>query len=374
VLGVFDVSQRINMREFYRVDRRQKPRPEKQSFCSEYLEDRQMRGIFRAALVAIFLTGPGPLTYAALADQGGLASLYPGPSGQPSEKLQARWDAMSNRTLSLLLKCLEQLSLRKPEAALENCSQALQLDPVNASAHKLRGEAYFMLGDMARAKREFDYAVKFDPSDPESFAGRGDTHRNQGTYARAIADYTKAIALSPNDERLLMVRCWTRAIWAKDLDKALADCDHSLALNYEFALGYNARGLVYLRMNVLSLALRDYNEALRLQSEFPIASFGRGITHSRLRQYRAAHRDFAAARRLDPQIDAKYAAWGFRLQKAPSNRRPLCSTKPCVQTALTMTPRAIPHGTPAKSALAILAGRGGRSSGAVRRQLRQIGR
>lgn len=309
------------------------------------------------ALVGILLTCMVQPSSAAAARESGLAALYPGQTGHASDKVKARWNQISNHTLALLLQCLNQLSLQKPRAAIDYCSKALDLDPTNAGGYKLRGEAYFMAGELSRAKQEFDRAVALDPSDPQSYAGRGDTLRNMHSYRDAIRDYTQALTLAPKDERLWNSRCWARAIWGHELVVALDDCNRALTLNYEFSLAYNSRGLIYLRMNVLSLAMRDYDSAIQLLPEFPAALFGRGIAESRLGRVGAARSDMAAARRLDALIEAKYASFGIVLKKKVRPHTPLCSHKGCSEMSLTIPPRAIPRRTPAKVAIALLAGR-----------------
>jgi tetratricopeptide (TPR) repeat protein len=257
-----------------------------------------------------------------------------------------------------LIRCLSELALQQPRSALTYCDKAVQLDPTNAGGYKLRGEAYYMLGEFKTAKREFDASIALDPDDPQAFAGRGDTLRNLLAFRSAVGDYTKALTLSPQDERLWHARCWVRALWGRELLTALADCDHSIGLNDEFSLAFNSRGLVYLRLNMPAQAVRDYDRAIDLQPNFPMALFARAVVERQLGRKTEARRDNALALQLDPNVGKKYAAFGLFKNAAPLRiKPPACPQRGCAKITLTFVPRAVPTGTPVRLAAAWIAGR-----------------
>jgi tetratricopeptide (TPR) repeat protein len=311
--------------------------------------------ILAAVLAVALLT---QTTVAAEVPKAAAAALYPGETGYPSDAVRARTDELSARTLGLLLRCLSELALQQPKSALVYCDKAIQIDPTNAGGYKLRGEAYYMLGEFRTAKREFDTAIKLDADDPEAYAGRGDTLRNLLSFRAAIADYTKALALSPQDERLWHARCWARALWGRELLTALADCDRSIGFNDEFSLAFNSRGLVYLRLGMPTQALHDYDRAIDLQPRFPMALFARAVVERQLGRRVAAHRDTALALQLDPNVAKKYAAFGLFKKSAPARSKPaVCPPRGCGKITLTFAPRAVPARASLRLAAAWIAGR-----------------
>lgn len=266
-----------------------------------------------------------------------LAALYPGLTGHASEQLKKRWNVISDRTLMLLLQCMENQSANLPDRAIKKCSDAIALQPTNSGAYKLRGQAYFMKAEYRLALSDFDSSIRLDDSDQETYAGRGDTQRNMGAYAKALADYSSALALAPNEARLWNARCWTRAIAGTGLPLALKDCDRAIALNPVLAQAFTSRGLVYLRLNKLQMSLRDYNQAVRLWPRFSAALYGRGLVEARLGQATRARRDIASALASDPDVAGMYASFGLRRagQGLPANKNCLR----CLQTLPTPKPK-----------------------------------
>jgi tetratricopeptide (TPR) repeat protein len=266
-----------------------------------------------------------------------LAALYPGLTGRASEKLKKRWNVISDRTLLLLLQCMESQSANLPDRAIMKCSEAIALQPTNSGAYKLRGQAHFMKGEYRLALSDFDTSIRLDDSDQEAYAGRGDTLRNMGSYTRAISDYSTALVHAPNEARLWNARCWTRAIAGTGLPLALKDCGRAIDLNPSLAQAFTSRGLVYLRLNKLQKSLDDYNQAVRLWPGFSAALYGRGLVEARLGQLTRSRRDFASALARDPDVAGMYASFGVRpnVTGLPSSKKCLR----CLQTLPTPKPK-----------------------------------
>ena len=116
------------------------------------------------------------------------------------------------------------------------------------------------------------------------------------------------VSSSPR-EVLLNVRCWVRAKWGRELDKAQADCDEALRLKQEAAF-LDSRGLVELRSGSLDKAIADYSHALLERPGQPTSLFGRGLAEAKLGRTEQADTDLAAARKAYPKVDAEFAEWG----------------------------------------------------------------
>jgi tetratricopeptide (TPR) repeat protein len=275
------------------------------------------------------------------------------PEGKPSDKLKTRWQTLSQKTLLHLLRCLEHLTARQAERAVDACSSAIALEPTNPGAYKLRGEAYLMLDRLPSALADFDRSIRLDASDPESYAGRADTLRTMRQFPAALADYSKALSLAPRDARLWNARCWAHAVSGLDLSRGHTDCDRAIALNPRFAQAFDSRGLVHLKQNRLTDAVHDYDRALTLLPGYALALFGRAVAEQRLGMKAAGRRDFAEARRHDGAIDAKFSSYGVVVGGRAS--KSLCGSSPCLKLPPTMTPKrnpfkAEPPGEPTRSA------------------------
>jgi tetratricopeptide (TPR) repeat protein len=121
----------------------------------------------------------------------------------------------------------------------------------------------------------------------------------------ALADYDLWIDSHPKNEDLarpLNGRCWARAMWGHDLDKALADCNEALKLWPGAPQVLDSRGLVFLRMNQPDKAIADYDAALKLAPRIPWSLYGRGLAKQLQGHKAEGDADIAAAVAIAPHI------------------------------------------------------------------------
>ncbi len=113
-------------------------------------------------------------------------------------------------------------------------TEAINLDPKNASYRRLRGYAWGKMGD----------------------------------HTKAIADYDEAIRIDPKDPNLLTSRGFE---WLLDLehDKALADFNHALELDSKQAMAYVGRSNVWEMSHEYDKMVGNLNEMVRMVPEYP---------------------------------------------------------------------------------------------------------
>jgi tetratricopeptide (TPR) repeat protein len=111
------------------------------------------------------------------------------------------------------------------DKALEDCSEALGLNPQSAQAFRTRGH-------IREKKRE---------------------------YGKAIADFNKAVELNPKDAIVVHSRGCSRA-WQANWEGALADMDEVVRLNSKYHFAYSTRGLI--RAACPDARYRDAKKAL----------------------------------------------------------------------------------------------------------------
>ena len=102
----------------------------------------------------------------------------------------------------------------------------------------------------------------------------------------------------------------------RDIDKALEDQNHSLALYAlspprNIAIGYNSRGLIWLRKGDVDAAIRDFTKAIEYQSDYDNPFNNRGLAYRMAGNYEAALKDFEQSIRINPESANPYGnqAW-----------------------------------------------------------------
>jgi len=214
------------------------------------------------------------------------------------------------------------LALQFPLAERE-CERAIALSPEDPIGYKYRGLAYLLQHRFERAEADLKVAARLDPQDADSQAGYAQSLSGQARFSEAIARFDSALKLSPRDVRYLSSRCWARGGEGKNFPAALADCNRAIQLGPHYAVAYESRGFVYLRLGKNVQAAKDYSAALRIQPGRAAALLGRGLAEYRLGQAAKATIDIQQARKIDPEADDIYILAG-ELQSGCRNKEGSC--------------------------------------------------
>lgn len=208
-------------------------------------------------------------------------------------------------------RALAHLALRQPVLAMADFDEALKLRPDDVISRIGRGELYLGARSFDRAAADFDAAVKAEPGRAVQVAS---FYTSAGQFERALATYDAWIAANPHDDRLagaLNGRCWTRALWNRDLDKALADCEAALKHGPRVAGVLDSRGLVHLRRGEPDLAIADYDAAIRLQPKEAWSLYGRGLAKLAKGDKAGGDADLAASAALAPNLPMMAKQYGL---------------------------------------------------------------
>jgi tetratricopeptide (TPR) repeat protein len=235
-------------------------------------------------------------------------SLPPKQDKAPTPLLGDRQQGEKTGTLFLAF-CLDQLTRGNLARAEEACGQALNFNPHDADAYKLRGYAYLLEHRFERAMSDFRAALRLKPSDDEDLAGYSQSLSGLGQYAAAAAQFRKALAVSPQKAAYWNGLCWAQAASGRQLSQALTACNRALAIEPGAPGALNSRGLVYLRMKRFSFAIADYSVSLRARPQQASAWFGRGLARLSAAEIAGAE-DITDARRRDNAIDTMFIAMG----------------------------------------------------------------
>jgi tetratricopeptide (TPR) repeat protein len=233
----------------------------------------------------------------------------------------------------------------------------------NGASSERRALAFFNRGmvrmqalEMTRAVMDFSRAIRLDPNLAEAYYQRGYAHHENGSFDAAIADYDRALSLNPNHyeasqrraialsgnirdfaTRLAVIdsrieadpnnpgnynnRCWERAVEGVELERALADCDRSLALAPDDPQTLDSRGLVHFKMGNYQQALIDYEAASRADPNSAHFLYGRGLSKFYLGNATDGLADMNAAIALDPIIASTYARYGVAQPQAVATEK-----------------------------------------------------
>lgn len=172
------------------------------------------------------------------------------------------------------------------DPAIQAYSQVIELEPLKAISYYDRGNAYFGSASLG-----------------------GDTT----DYDTAIADYDKAITLDPNFAMAYNNRCWTRVIVARQLEKAVSDCDAALRIKPHNIYALENRGFAYLKLGRFHDAMRSFDAALEIEPEFPTSLYGRGMAETKSGDCAAAEADMIGASAIEIDIAAYLARYEIKL-------------------------------------------------------------
>lgn len=180
-----------------------------------------------------------------------------------------------------------------------------------AAARFHRGVAYNRIDDHDKALADLDQAVTLKPKFSRAWYQRGNVYSDKGMFDQAIADYDRVLGLKPKHARALANRCRARALAAKELAKALADCNQSLTLRPKGnARALGARGLVYFRNGEFDKALSDLNAAIITLPKSASSLYVRGVVKLKKGDTTGGNADLAAAKALDGGLAGRYSALG----------------------------------------------------------------
>jgi tetratricopeptide (TPR) repeat protein len=220
---------------------------------------------------------------------------------------------------SLVRRAEINLALGDYQSAIDDCTNALLVDPKLAAARTARARGYVAKEEFDKAVEDCDAAIAADANRPEAYVVRakarvekssemhtlanvaacvkaaddchaaatlaskvkGDAderrrlrrsmavvHELRGAIydgvkaeKKAYDEYTAAISMDPAMTDALVRRALNRAK-GKDYAGALADCNAAISIDKSRPEGYYGRGLVYRAQQRYDEAINDFNEAL----------------------------------------------------------------------------------------------------------------
>ena len=183
----------------------------------------------------------------------------------------------------------------KFEAAIEQYSESIRLNPQHYGTYYNRGSTFVEKGEFDLAIGDFNIAIDLSPKLANAYMNRGNARSHKGDFDGAIRDYDKALELSPEDASTHSNR--GIAYGEKGLPGiAMRDHNKAVELDPENAACYTNRGAAYGKEGAHGLAIEDYNRALELDPKDAMSQYNRGEAWLCLAEWEKARSDLISAR------------------------------------------------------------------------------
>lgn len=210
-----------------------------------------------------------------------------------------------------LLKYAElQLYFDEYKSTLEYISKALEIDKLNAKAYFMRGMAYKLSGDTAKAVSNFqttidqdpeyyhayiqlgllyatkhsklaeDYynnAIKLNPESIEAHFNLAMFYQEDSLYDDAIVEYNKVLEIDPKYKQAHYNLGYIHLVYLLVYKQAVIHFTNAIACDPAYAEAYYNRGYSYELLGDVTNAKTDYDKALEIRPnyEMPIKGLNR---------------------------------------------------------------------------------------------------
>lgn len=203
-----------------------------------------------------------------------------------------------------------QLYFEEYKSTLEYIEKALAIDKLNAKAYFMKGMAYKLSGDTARAVLNFQTTVDQDPEyyhafiqlgllyatkhsklaedyynnaiklNPKSIEAHFDLaifYQDDSLYDNAIIEYNKVLEINPKYKQAHYNLGYLHLVYLLVYDQAVLHFTNAIACDPEYAEAYYNRGYSYELLGNIASAKADYDKALELRPnyEMPIKGLNR---------------------------------------------------------------------------------------------------
>lgn len=207
----------------------------------------------------------------------------------------------------------QSLFLTDPSGALDDIERALQIEPDNRVATRMKIDIlrYQSRYDEALKTIEMGAAARNDMT--AYITSKFEILASVGRHDDAVRLTDEANAQNPGRPKFLNAQCWIRGIANRDLNTALKSCTEAIELADGSAIeALKSRSLIYFRMGRFDDALADLNTALKIEPDQAASLYLRGLVHRASGQVDAAKRDHSLALLLSPEIAREYEAYGLK--------------------------------------------------------------
>jgi Flp pilus assembly protein TadD len=205
------------------------------------------------------------------------------------------------------------------EAAIEDCTQVVRIEPHHFLGWELRGAAQHALGRLTEAISDLTQAILTHPSRPEpsSYARRAAALFALGRLEEAFSDCEEALREERDNVQALTVRGELARRQGKFV-AAIADCTLVLDREPDNREARRTRALAQARHGDYTAALTDFAVCLQGSPEDIELLIGRAQLFAEWKHHEEARCDYEAVLRIDPSHPRALAGFGQVLRRLGS--------------------------------------------------------
>lgn len=207
-----------------------------------------------------------------------------------------------------LLKLSEtQFILKQSEEALLTLQGVLVKDPQNAEGHFMRGMIYRSMGEIDKAKEEFQTAIELDPDLTDGWLILGNMYEEEQN-SKALIYYKTATSLDDDNPRAFH----SLAYYYQNngmIDQALEIYRRINDMDKNYHEAYLNAGLLYLEKQSYEKANEQFNILCSIEPQNALAYYYRGISYELLGDKELAKQDYKNSLTLDPDSEKAQLAF-----------------------------------------------------------------
>lgn len=195
------------------------------------------------------------------------------------------------------------------DCRIKNYDKAIELDPKNAVAYKLRGNAYSSKNNHDQAISNYTKAIELDPKFFDAYKSRSTAYELKGEFENAIGDDTKALEIKPKDAYTYNNR-GNLYRYLLNFEKAIADFSKAIEIEPDNVEHYEDRANTYFQTDKCDLAIADYLKKIEV-AKTPIPGVEityrkLGDCYSKTGQHQKAIETYTKTIAIDPKYEAAY--------------------------------------------------------------------
>jgi tetratricopeptide (TPR) repeat protein/V8-like Glu-specific endopeptidase len=192
--------------------------------------------------------------------------------------------------------------------AVQEFSQAINLDSGYIDSYRLRSSIYRQLSEFKLGLKDADKIVLYRPNDPNSYLDQGLFREELKDFSGALSSYNQAVSVDQFFSLSYAIRASLKKNNFKDFRGALIDYDQAISLKKKDDY-YSSRCLLKAELQDISGAVKDCDNAIFLNRKSALNYFTRSLLKSLyLSDYQGTISDLGEAIMLAPRDANLYSA------------------------------------------------------------------
>ncbi len=148
--------------------------------------------------------------------------------------------------------------------AIQDFTKVIELDSLNVDAYFLRGISKYNLKKYQDAIVDFVHVTTLESGNADAYYYKGLAEAELGNLDSALVDYTAALAARPDHANATIKRAWILATQKHAYQRALTDCNESIAIDPTQPSYYYVRGWIKAELFDFKGAVADYKQAIQV--------------------------------------------------------------------------------------------------------------